>query len=802
MPVAVIIKKQIEQPEVRWGGFDGICPIDKSNGAADHDVITVWIDTLNNVTSNSPCPNCIPDTTNHTDNYFANYILWDYLPMNGVADNDPLFYDDISLFYNINWYDYDEVEDKYILIQEGGVLTPEGLQLRSEGKFLPFWQNYAHATETYYASIISVTGDSCESEKTAITVHITSDIIKLDDICFETYTRQSTSNMPLSVSWQDIFLEKYEYNETNQGLYWFSSEEDAKIAYLDYPDVENDVPDEDISLLEASNNDLWAFRYEKNGDACATKPLKVTINVYEHPSTVIKIQNKASLLDTICAGEGVDIVIGLLPLPDEGEKCYYLSFGNGDIQDICSDTLTPIDGIANAVLLHYDNFNFGNNILTTYRLWDDNAGTHNGNTWNLNPCFEMDNNFNQGEHAIFDDYVYADTIVITQFKKPEITGNLSGLSAFCAGETLGFPADTTFTANADTAYTKWMLGDDVIGHDYVFQYPGDNDKILKFIVINRCGSDTVSKQITVKDRPSFTEELTDYWDWMLVCEGESFEIEEKVSHYFATDYNGGTSQPSLWVISTTAGGEDPYELAYEPLDSPHNTILADNGKWIGLIAYNECGSDTIFAQFVVSENPILHSAKDTLCSKEEKILTPENGVNGNVIPSGTEFAWSIISASGDISGATDTYNGGDNINWQTEFIQTLTNNSNVASNVIYSVYAKNAACITLPVYDTVTVYPTPIATIVTPEICEDDSIAIVFIGTAPFELTYTIIGDSPLNPVDIGLPTIFGLNEVGSIWNPVTNKATFSFNIVGIFDIFITKITDAHHCESVYVNEE
>ena len=485
---------------------------------------------------------------------------------------------------------------------------------------------------------------------------------------------------------------------------------------------------------------------------------------------------------------------------------------------------------------------------------------------------------------------------ITVKNKPAIDAFTA--SELCAGTDLII--NPTVNEYGEITTYSWTLDGTEISTtqnlNYTVEYT-DNGKTLILKATNTaCGSDDHSMVLSAKDRPTITEALTDNWSWSPVCEGSSFDIENKVGHYLTTFYNHGTSQPSYWIIATTPGGTDPYSLNYTGLSRPYTATYADSGKWIGLVALNECGTDTVFAQLGVRQKPILNINSTAICSGEAVMLTPPH--TGDIVPTGTTFSWDRGTVV--VNGTTSTWNsGGATAIWGSSFIQTLTNTGGASVDQVYYLYAKNGndgsgnACISdfatytvtinpkaaitdksyticsgdaftfsttgsdiVPVGTTYTwtvsnnsnisgqsdvstasstvsqtlinntttdqtvvytvtpnagscqgssftvtviVRPTPRVSISSDNLCEEEEITLSFIGSPSFALDYTIdyqnVG-TDLTPASLSLPTEFGVTMTGGTWNGSNKTATIKPGTPGVFIFKLTKITDAHGCET------
>ncbi|MDR0864614.1 MAG: IPT/TIG domain-containing protein [Candidatus Symbiothrix sp.] len=300
---AVVVTPRIQTPTFRWV-YDGICTFDQSHGIDDHDEIYVWYDTIAKVqitdlvnVNVKPNDDCVPDSTNHDPNYFANYVHWDYIPFNGVDENSADFYDpdaSPSPFANIRWYEDNEGVPGAFIRKGGDPAVGNTLE--------NFWQNETHSPETYWASIVD--GVNCESRKIKVQVNIlaTPDQLAVDSLIG--YVQPTgTSNMALTAKYLDV------HTDNTLRLEWYATKADAQHVYdgaLSW--VEADAIDSTyhtmsltdtiyIGVTQPTDITYWVMRADVSG--CRSLPTPYRIQLFPKPAITI------DAIDMVCPGSEV-----------------------------------------------------------------------------------------------------------------------------------------------------------------------------------------------------------------------------------------------------------------------------------------------------------------------------------------------------------------------------------------------------------------------------------------------------------------------------------------------------------------
>jgi hypothetical protein len=317
----IVVKPRTKKPIDRWK-YDGICPVDESQSDEDPDKIYSWKDTSNGniltsiVANDKPNANCVPDSTDHISNYFANYMRWDYLVENGIAEDNPDFYDFLLYstssdpfktgdpFKNIRWYD----------AETGG--TDVTATVRD--KF--FWQSEPYASEVYWASVII--SDSCESRRLRVEVNIyeTPEVLSIPNLVGYVQT-DPTHTIDLS-----DFL-----NLTDPSLIleWYANEDDAQDAYDAHVSIEGNtytIPEPSLDLTQPTDIIYWIMRADIYG--CRSLPTPFHVQLFPIPT--ISIESP----DLVCPGTEVTNTVSF-----SGTAPYYFKIVDGNSSPIKEETV-------------------------------------------------------------------------------------------------------------------------------------------------------------------------------------------------------------------------------------------------------------------------------------------------------------------------------------------------------------------------------------------------------------------------------------------------------------------------------
>lgn len=216
-----------------------------------------------------------------------------------------------------------------------------------------------------------------------------------------------------------------------------------------------------------------------------------------------------------------------------------------------------------------------------------------------------------------------------------------------------------------------------------------------------CIGTSFAATITVNPRPNVNSQTA------TICSEQSFTI---------TPINGtgnivpiGTtyswSAPSVSGISGTAAGSSVASITGSLTNTTNSAI---NVSYTITPTTGSCIGSSFATSITVDPKPNLNSQTATICSAGSFSLTPTNGT-GNIVPSGTTYSWSAPS----ISGINGTASG----SLAASITGSLTNTTNSAIIVSYTVTPTSGSCIGSSFAATITVNPKPNVNSQTATIC-------------------------------------------------------------------------------------
>lgn len=189
-----------------------------------------------------------------------------------------------------------------------------------------------------------------------------------------------------------------------------------------------------------------------------------------------------------------------------------------------------------------------------------------------------------------------------------------------------------------------------------------------------------------------------------------------------TGYTNGTGTPAYqWFTnntnSTTGGSfiNGATNASYQPSGDAAGTIY-----YYVRITFATGGCSVITSNAVaVTVNPlpvVTTVQQQTICSGSAFTITPQDG-NGNSLPTGTQYKWSMPAGSG--------FTGGSAQNTPQDVIsQTLNNTTNTLVTATYTVTPVANGCNGATFTVTVTVSPKPYVTVQTTTVCSEESFTI------------------------------------------------------------------------------
>jgi hypothetical protein len=183
----------------------------------------------------------------------------------------------------------------------------------------------------------------------------------------------------------------------------------------------------------------------------------------------------------------------------------------------------------------------------------------------------------------------------------------------------------------------------------------------------------------------------------------------------------------------------------------------------------------------VNAKPVIGNQTRSICSGSAFNVALTNG-GSTIIPSGTTYTWFVSTNNNNITGQSDVNIG------QSSISQTLTNNTNVAQQITYTVTPTSGAtgqCIGATFLVTVTVNPKPVITTQTQTICSNATFNITptnggnLIVPANTTYTWTAPTSTPLGAISGGTAQ---LSSVSNISQLLTNNS----NSQGLLTYLVT----------------
>jgi len=222
---------------------------------------------------------------------------------------------------------------------------------------------------------------------------------------------------------------------------------------------------------------------------------------------------------------------------------------------------------------------------------------------------------------------------------------------------------------------------------------------------------------------------------------------------------GGLTGGTTGSAQNTVGGT---------LTNPSNT--SQTATYNVIANSNGCSSTQFSATATIYARPLITTQNVSSCSGSAFSVPLSNG-GGNILPSSTTYTWFVSTNNNNITGQSDVTVG------QSSIGQTLTNNTNVAQQITYTVTPKSGAtgqCTGATFLVTVTVNPKPVITTQTQTICSNATFMITplnggnLIVPASTTYTWTSPTSSPLGAISGGAAQ---LSSVANISQQLTNNS-------------------------------
>ena len=138
-----------------------------------------------------------------------------------------------------------------------------------------------------------------------------------------------------------------------------------------------------------------------------------------------------------------------------------------------------------------------------------------------------------------------------------------------------------------------------------------------------------------------------------------------------------------------------------------------------------CTGPTFTVVATINPKPVIANKTPSICSGEAFTVSPSNG--SDIVPSNTTYTWTVVD-NASVTGESNQATG------QSSISQTLTNNTNTAKTVVYTVTPTSGdagSCVGAPFTVTVTVNPTPVVPNQTATICSGGTFTKTPVDAAP-----------------------------------------------------------------------
>jgi hypothetical protein len=373
---------------------------------------------------------------------------------------------------------------------------------------------------------------------------------------------------------------------------------------------------------------------------------------------------------------------------------------------------------------------------------------------------------------------------------PQLSSSLTA-TAICSGTTFSYPATST-TSGATFTWTRAANAD--INSNTAGSGSGNVSEILTnsspapvtvtYTYVSSANGCSKTEDVTVVVNP--TSKLNSALTPAAICSGSTFTYPPTSATTTATftwtrAAVAGISEAAITTPVTTG-------IVSETLTNTTNTPIAVT--YVVFTIANGCSNTGENVVVMVNPRPAVTAMTAVACSESGFSVTPANATNG-IVPAGTTYSWSDPSVSG-ITGAASG-SGAANISG------TLTNTTNAAINVIYTVTPILGSCAGATFTVTVTVNPKPAVTAMTATICSASAFSVTPVtttdGIVPAGTTYSWAAPSVL-----GITGIAAGSAASSISGTLTNTTNAAIDVVYIVTPTSGTCTGATFTVTITVN--
>jgi hypothetical protein len=277
---------------------------------------------------------------------------------------------------------------------------------------------------------------------------------------------------------------------------------------------------------------------------------------------------------------------------------------------------------------------------------------------------------------------------------------------------------------------------------------------------NGCTCPRTAVTATINPTPSITSQS------QTICSSNSFSLipANGTGNIVPPGTTYSWSAPSVPGITGTAAGSSASSIAGS-LTNITNTAI--NVDYTVIPNSGNCTGSSFTATITVNPKPNVVTQTATICSAGSFNIAPSNGT-GNIVTTGTTFSWSAPS----VPGISGTVSG----NTASNISGTLTNGTNAAINVDYTITPTSGSCTGSSFTTTITVNPKPSVITQAATICSAGSFNIApSNGTGNIVPTATTYSWSA--PIVTGITGTAAGSSASSITGSLTNSTNIAINV-------------------------
>jgi hypothetical protein len=322
------------------------------------------------------------------------------------------------------------------------------------------------------------------------------------------------------------------------------------------------------------------------------------------------------------------------------------------------------------------------------------------------------------------------TVTVTVNPKPVIpaqTATICSATAFTtspanAAPTTIVPSGTNYTWTVATNANVTGQSDQLTAQTNISQTLTNLTNTVQTVVYTvtptsgaagTCVGATFTITVTVNPRPEIPNQTA------TICSGATFTTSLTNGNPSATTIVPASTKYT-WTVATNANvsgqsnqavGQTNISQTLTNLTNTVQTVVYTVTPTSG--AAGSCVGPTFTVTVTVNPKPVIPAQTATICSSNAFTTSPVNAAPTTIVPSGTTYTWTVA-ANANVTGQSDQTIA------QTNISQTLTNSTNTAQTVIYTVTPTSGDagnCVGATFTITVTVNPKPYVSTQTTSAC-------------------------------------------------------------------------------------